>query len=434
VFTVIEYYTDPNNYNEETDSKCIQKAIDQAVKLGLNQVVIPRPNKRRNDQIWIIDETILLPSGITVVLNNCVLRLADNVFCQMFRNAAAYASEGKELRGEQRDIVIKGIGNAVLDGGNHNGLTEKTSLTNGMPHISQNFIIYFHNVRDFSIQNIKVTNQRHWAIALMFCRFGRISNIDFYCDESVGNRDGIDLRVGCNNIIIENITGVTGDDTIALTALLHDHFESKELVLGKDTDIYNVSIKNVIASPHRHNIIRLLNHQGNKIYNINIDTVIGRVEPADIKPISAVKIGHNHYAPPESFAKLGDTHDITVKNIYSHAASAINIATTVKNLFCKNIHVMGSGETGVSIIKAAVENAVFDTIFYNSKENHGVILNFQEVKGGNITVKNIIADSARHVISLSGGAKVALENISVKNILDKLLVVSTDDGSEVKLK
>ena len=58
------------------------KAIDQAVKLGLNQVVIPRPNKRRNDQIWIIDETILLPSGITVVLNNCVLRLADNVFAR----------------------------------------------------------------------------------------------------------------------------------------------------------------------------------------------------------------------------------------------------------------------------------------------------------------------------------------------------------------
>lgn len=58
-----------------------------------------------------IEQTILLPSGVTLTLDNCYLKMADNTFCQMFRNA------GAETAGVfDTDIHIRGEGNTVLDG------------------------------------------------------------------------------------------------------------------------------------------------------------------------------------------------------------------------------------------------------------------------------------------------------------------------------
>lgn len=55
-----------------------------------------------------IEETIILPSGITFILNDCCLRMADGTFCQMFRNASAEKDNVYDS-----DIHIKGIGTAI---------------------------------------------------------------------------------------------------------------------------------------------------------------------------------------------------------------------------------------------------------------------------------------------------------------------------------
>ena len=99
------------------DSKSIQNAVNKAKETGINKVIIPRLNARTNTFVWNIEETVLLPDDITIILDNCILRLADGVFCNIFRNKNTYTKLGKEAEGEQKNIQIIGMGNAFLDGG-----------------------------------------------------------------------------------------------------------------------------------------------------------------------------------------------------------------------------------------------------------------------------------------------------------------------------
>lgn len=148
-------------------------------------------------------------------------------------------------------IYIKGVGNAVLDGGLPNGLDERTSCNGNYPHVSENLTIYMHNVINFGIENITVTDQRWWSMAFMFASRGYIRDINFRLTRNEidtylpwRNQDGIDLRVGCNNIEISNIFGETGDDIIALTALAGEKFEIPERIENSDRDIHDISIHN----------------------------------------------------------------------------------------------------------------------------------------------------------------------------------------------
>ena len=76
-------------------------------------------------------------------------------------------------------------------------------------------------VEDFSIENLTVEDSHAWAISLERCAHGRLRDLDFASSgfkmidgkrETILNQDGIDLRLGCHDILIENVTGYTGDD------------------------------------------------------------------------------------------------------------------------------------------------------------------------------------------------------------------------------
>ncbi len=91
---MLKYYTAPNDYTGSCDSELIQKAVDEASRLGCNRVAIPSYNRRTDRYLWEITETILLPSHMTVEINNAHLRMGDGVFCQMFRNSNGFEETG----------------------------------------------------------------------------------------------------------------------------------------------------------------------------------------------------------------------------------------------------------------------------------------------------------------------------------------------------
>ncbi|MBQ7970916.1 MAG: hypothetical protein IJ294_01005, partial [Clostridia bacterium] len=128
----------PNQFIGQTDAKSIQNAVDHAHKTGVNSVTIPRINERTGEPIWNIDKAIILPSEMEVVLDNCHLRQADGCMDNIFRNFADTKNEGHTLAEQRHNIVIRGQGHAVLDGGLPNGLTQKTSFVDGRPHVSRN--------------------------------------------------------------------------------------------------------------------------------------------------------------------------------------------------------------------------------------------------------------------------------------------------------
>ena len=304
-----------------------------------------------------IEQTVLIPSEFTLILDNCHLVMADNTFCNMFTNENCHTAKGRTKEGTDHDIIIEGRGRVILDGGNYNGLSESTSCKDGNPHISVNNTILFTNVENFRISGLHIRNQRWWAMNFIYCRYGKIQNIDFRSDCTrllpdgsrvegllrddykptyIKNSDGIDLRVGCHDILIENITGFTEDDTVALPAL-PGKLEEMFAVEGLDTDLYNVSIRNVNASAYC-SIIRLLNQGGTKLYNILIDGVMDSSKGSRYLDTghTAVRVGDKHLYGSRH-AEPGETFNITVRNITSRAPVIVRLAGAITNLTLDNL-------------------------------------------------------------------------------------------------
>ena len=322
----------------------IAAKIDEAVK-----------NESRTAAIsgnWEIDQAVALPSNFTLILNDCHLRMADGCFSNMFVNENHGSEIGKTQAGTDRNITILGRGEAILDGGKYNGLSETTQLTDGMPPIWKNNLLLFTNVDGFKISNISCRNQRWWALNFIYCSNGYIGNIDFCASDTavdadgneyhglkqsayeeilVKNADGVDLRKGCHDIIIENITGFTEDDSVALTAL-NGIMEKTFEVDGLPSDLCRVEIRNIRTEAFCANV-RLLNQGEIKLHDISIDGVydMSQDSPRMDRGMFAVRIGDPHLYGKRHAAK-DETYNIAIKNVRGRGGYVISLIGAVDNL------------------------------------------------------------------------------------------------------
>lgn len=307
---------------------------------------------------WEIAEAVRLPSNFTLILENAHLRMADGCFSNMFLNEHSGTDIGTTLAGTDSNISIVGRGKAILDGGKYNGLSEKTQLKDGMPPIWKNNLVLFTNVDGFHVSGISCKNQRWWALNFVYCRNGYLGNLDFCSDDTgidangneyhglkqsayhevlIKNSDGIDLRQGCHNVLIENITGFTEDDSIALTAAPNGLLEKTFAVEGMLPDIYNVEIKNVKTAAFCANV-RLLNQGGAKLHDILVDGVydVGPESPHLDRGAYTVRLGDKHlygtrHATPD------ETYNITIKNVRGGGLFVISLVGGMKDVVLQNI-------------------------------------------------------------------------------------------------
>ena len=315
------------------DSTSIQAAVDAARKSGEREVVIPALNARTGRAGWEIARAIRLPSEMTVVIDNATLRMRDGVYENFFRSANVWTPDGLTPDGELHDIRILGRGCAVLDGGKANDLCEATSCRDGRPHVRANMPIHFVNVRDFEVSGLTVENHRYWGMCYTFCRRGVIRDIRFVARYDRRNQDGINLRNGCREIVIENVSGQTGDDTVALSAIDRRRDDAwNTWVEGKSPDIENVVIRNVRSAAVRHPVVALRAQNGAKIRDVTIENVsdapwcVRPVGDYDLPRYAVIRLGEWHYFSA-SPSELGDLRNITVRNVtarYSDVAVVAN--------------------------------------------------------------------------------------------------------------
>lgn len=314
-----------------------------------------------------IDEAIRLPSNFTLILENAHLQMAEGVYSNMFVNEHHGTELGKTVSGTDRNINIIGRGEAILDGGKYNGLSEKNSRQNGLPPIWKNNLLLFANVDGFKISGISCINQRWWALNFVYCSNGYLGNIDFcandtaidangneyhglkrkkYQDILVKNADGIDLRQGCHDILIENITGFTEDDSIALTAL-NGNIERTFAVEGLPSDLCNVEIRNIRTAAFCTNV-RLLNQGDVKLHDIMIDGVydMGCESVHMDRGLYAVRIGDTHLYGTRH-ATEDETYNITVRNVCGSGDYVVSLAGAIKNLVMLGIE----AQNGAKMLK-----------------------------------------------------------------------------------
>lgn len=334
----------------QTDSETIQNAIEYAVTEGDGIVTIPRFNLRTGKPIRIIDQSILLPSDITILLEGAHLRQADGVIENIFRNQNAWTELGNTVEGEQHNIRIIGVGNTILDGGLPNGMCEQLLRDNPgkYPSMLHNVPILLHNVRDFEIRGIRFVDARYWAVTLMYCRWGRASELDFRMYGTLENQDGIDLRIGCEFITVENITGITGDDTVALTALpaRTDQATGGLTVRGKSVDIHDITIRNIISASHGNHLLRFLNENGARLYNVTVTDVKDTGEAISGAAIIFGTVDPYLMKNPHA---QGDFKNITVRNVISHAQRALDICEPCENLLIENVVADAGTEMAIRI-------------------------------------------------------------------------------------
>jgi hypothetical protein len=139
---------------------------------------------------WEIDEAIRLPSNFTLILEDAHLRMADGVYSNMFVNEHHGTDIGNTANGTDRNINLIGRGNAILDGGNYNGLSEKNHSRDGLPPIWKNNLLLFTNVDGFKVSGISCRNQRWWALNFMYCANGYLGNIDFCASDIAVDENG----------------------------------------------------------------------------------------------------------------------------------------------------------------------------------------------------------------------------------------------------
>ena len=313
---------------------------------------------------WEIDREIRLPSNFTLILQDCHLRMSDGSFCNMFVNEHHDTELGRTIDGRDRNINIIGRGEAIIDGGKYNGLSEKNHSRDGMPPIWKNNLILFTNVEGFKISGISCRNQRWWALNFIYCSYGYLGNIDFCANDTaidadgneyhylkrekydevlVKNADGIDLRQGCHDIVIENITGFTEDDTVALTGL-NGRLERTFAVAGLSSDICNVEIRNIASASFCTNV-RLLNQGDIKLHDILIDGVYDKAQesPHMESGIFAVRVGDTHLYGPRHSTKE-ETYNIQIRNVVGGGWYAVSLAGEIDRLVMYGIEAINGAK------------------------------------------------------------------------------------------
>jgi hypothetical protein len=144
--------------------------------------------------------------------------------------------------------------------------------------------------------------------------------------------------------LIENITGFTGDDLIALTAIPGTSdagavastmvSDTRDRGEGQD-DIRQVIIRNVRGyCAGGHHIVRLLNTSGVRMYDIVLDGLIDTLR-SGVRCKAAVKIGDSNYG--DGVAPMGDTSRIIVSNVISRSKHTILLGGTLCDSIINNV-------------------------------------------------------------------------------------------------
>ena len=357
-------YADPNDYRG-SDSERINAAVREAQGAG-GKVRIGRrkPDAVSERDYWLLDSAVLVPGNTVLVISNCRIKLSDRARDNWIRSANCIV--GKPEVDWISNIHIIGEGLAVLEGADHPRATGDSSKNlrtaqfggyvirdgrvlretygtdEGKEGENQygdwrNVGILLSRVDGFSIRNLTLKNAHSWSVSLEYCRRGHVGELNFQADEypvidgrkvTWLNQDGLDLRNGCRDITVENITGHSGDDLVALTAMGSAprpagttdsmHFCGGDPDI-REQDVFNILIRNIRGySTGKHFLVRFLNQRGVRMHDILLDGVLD-TSPAGHCGEAAVKIGDVNYGGP---AKPGETARFHIGNILTRARHA----------------------------------------------------------------------------------------------------------------
>jgi polygalacturonase len=392
----------PNQFKKGSDSDRIEAAIRLA-RRSSGVVVIPAVNAR-GGKLWTIDRAILLPSDITVMLDNCTIQLSDSCRDNMFRSDNV--GVGITAPVWNKNIHLIGIGEVVLkgadnprstgDGGRTLTLDPDKERAGGNWRVSygsdaarpgqkqkgdwRNIMILIAKVENFTLKNVKIRNSHAWAVSFERTRNAELSDINIVNPEEmtiggrkvkVFNKDGIDLRQGCKNFRINNVSGFTGDDFIALSSLdtrsateptngnINSTMVTASRWFGPEDDTEQIFITNVNCESICRGIAIRASDSAS-IHHVYVDGLITREAKGDGGRHNAVLIGGKGYG---ALCEPGKINHIYIMNVISTGFSPFMIEAPVAD--CHFMNTMYTGRDKDLIFYAMDKNQMRNVTEHN---------------------------------------------------------------------
>jgi hypothetical protein len=338
----------PNNYPGATQTLRVQaamaaaKALGKPARLRLGRDTVSAPYT----STWLITQAVTIPTNVTLLLDNCLLKRADGIFDNVVRNDgivpnSADPNNTVTALNANQNIRLIGIGNAKLEGSTTPYAASPPGGGAAVPWVGDDFgwrasNVQFANVRGLEVAGFTSNYPSAWAIT----NSHGVENFwyhDLNFISAVANGDGIDMRNGCRNGRIERITGATSDDIVCVFAavpfadgtyypMLPAGYASNPL--GDDT--YNIVIDTVTGSSSA-SIVRAFTSgaQGTSLHHITINNVHQIASNS-----RCVEIGtFGTYTPG-----IGAVNNINVNNVTADiVANAVNITAVLEDCSFNNI-------------------------------------------------------------------------------------------------
>ncbi len=362
----------PNQF-EGNDTQRIQLAINEAAGTT-GKVVIPAHNSNGSG-VWLLDSAVLLPSNITVILDNCTVQLSDSCRDNMFRSDNV--GIGITHPEWSYNISIIGMGHVLLKGADNPRSTGDAYRTltlapeneknwrvsygsdAGKSGIKQtgdwrNNLIQIAYVDGIHLKNITIENSHAWAISFERSRNAEISDIRFKNPETISingiqkkvyNKDGINLRHGCKYFSINNITGINGDDLIALSSLdvapfYHTHGDVNSYQVtstqwnGPEDDTEQIFITNCQTN---YTGVAIRASDMASIHHVYINGIITKERPDTPPPYGGspytLLVGGKGYGQPSGQERI---HHIYAMNLMGDGKSLILVESPIANCVFMN--------------------------------------------------------------------------------------------------
>jgi len=298
----------------------------------------------KDNPVYLISEAIALPSNTTMIVDGCKIKLADNIFDNIIRSGNLDIDEAdpygyaKQLLPAQ-NIKVLGKNGAEIEGAEnfYEGVNPKTGVKEkwlGDYWGWRNFTILFSYVDGFEISGLKVSKTHSWGIVLTNgCKNGHVNHINLHT--TVKNGDGVSIIQGGSDIVIENITGETSDDTIILAAFDETRWSNNKYVFpllpvrysdySYGGDIHDITCRNIETSGIHHVMILLPSQP--KIYNIYCSNISDGPKGGKRKVMRIY--GNGQYG--QGF-KPGNMYNIYMNDIRSYKADiALEFLAPVHN-------------------------------------------------------------------------------------------------------
>ncbi|WP_332456126.1 glycosyl hydrolase family 28 protein [Petrimonas sp.] len=393
----------PNQF-KGSDIERIQQAIRLAQKTS-RKVVIPQSNAN-GTLAWKIDRAILLPSDITIILDNCTIQLSDECRDNMFRSENV--GTGIEHPVWLNNIHLIGVGKVLLKGADNPRATGDAYRTlvmgTGKGRISygsdagkkgekqrgdwRNNLIQIALVDEFSIKNVTIQNSHAWAMSFERTKNAEISAIRFNNPEiieingkkvSVYNKDGIDLRHGCKYFKIDDISGLTGDDFIALSSLdIEPYYHSNGDINsyqvtstrwnGPEDDTEQIFITNCRTN---YPGVAIRASDNASIHHVYIDGIVVTNRPDSQAPY--MESPYTLYIGGRGYGKLsiaGKINNIYASNLTGDGKSLITIEAPITDCLFMNGIYTGTAPSAITykIDKSETKNIIEVNLIKTSKD------------------------------------------------------------------